>query len=167
MRKLLFNALCIVMASMLCINAQAQKRPITGKVTDSTGAPIPNVSIRLKSSRTGVSTQENGSFQLSASPSDVLLISNVGFETQEVRVGSKDNIVVTMHRGAVALNEGVVTARGIRRSRNSLPYATQQITGGEINKTPSSNFVDNLSGKVAGLQVTASNTMGGSNNVIL
>src|SRR5258708_38906008 len=98
MRKLLFNALCIVMASMLCINAQAQKKPITGKVTDSTGAPIPNVTVRLRSSKGGVSTSENGSFQISAAPSDVLMLSSIGLADQEVRVGNRSNIVIVMGR---------------------------------------------------------------------
>ncbi|MBS1601019.1 MAG: TonB-dependent receptor plug domain-containing protein, partial [Bacteroidetes bacterium] len=167
MRKLLFLASGIVMALSLCFTAHAQKKSITGKVVDSAGAPVPNVSVRLKSTRSGVSTQENGNFQINAASSDVLIFSNVGFESQEVRIGNRDNISVTLKRTTQALNEVVVTALGIRRSRNSLPYATQQISGADINKTPTTNFVDNLSGKVAGLQITTSNTMGGSNNVIL
>ncbi|MBS1660830.1 MAG: SusC/RagA family TonB-linked outer membrane protein [Bacteroidetes bacterium] len=167
MRKHLFHALGIVMAFLLCLDAQAQKRTITGKVIDSAGLPIPNVTVRLKSSKSGVSTQENGSFQISAGSADVLLVSNIGFESQEIRVGGQDNISILLKRSSQALNEVVVTALGIRRTRNATPYATQQITGADINKTPSSNFVDNLSGKIAGLQVTSSNAMGGSNNVIL
>src|SRR5882757_2862644 len=61
----------------------------------------------------------------------------------------------------------VTTALGIKRSRNSLPYATQQVSAAELNRTPNTNFINNLSGKVAGLQVTASNALGGSSNVIL
>jgi outer membrane receptor protein involved in Fe transport len=61
----------------------------------------------------------------------------------------------------------VTTALGIKRSRNSLPYATQQVTAAELNRTPNTNFINNLSGKVAGLQITASNALGGSSNVIL
>jgi TonB-linked SusC/RagA family outer membrane protein len=61
----------------------------------------------------------------------------------------------------------VTTALGIKRSRNSLPYATQQISGAELNRTPNTNFVNNLSGKIAGLQITGSNALGGSSNVIL
>lgn len=167
MRKLLFNALCIVMASMLCINVQAQKKPITGKVTDSTGAPIPNVTVKLKSSKGGVSTNENGSFQISAAPSDVLMLSSIGLADLEIRVGNRDNIIVVMGRNTKALSEVVVTALGIRRTKNSLPYSTQQISGDQVTKTMNTNFVDNMSGKVAGLQITSSNTMGGSNNVIL
>jgi TonB-linked SusC/RagA family outer membrane protein len=167
MRKHLFMALCFVMATLLCLSVHAQKRTITGQVTDSAGTPIPNVTVRLKSSRSGVSTQENGGFRISASPSDILIISNVGFQPEEIRVGGKANIMVVLHSKTEALNEVVVTALGIRRSKNSLPYATQQISGAEINKTPTTNFIDDMSGKVAGLQITASNTMGGSNNVIL
>jgi len=168
MRKLLFNALCLFMAFLLCLNAHAQKRPISGKVTDSAGAPIPNVSVRLKSTRAGVSTQENGRFQITASPSDVLLFSNIGFADMEVRVGNRDNIEIVMSRSMQSLSEvTVTTALGIKRTKNSLPYATQQITGDQVTKTMNTNFVDNMSGKVAGLQITSSNTMGGSNNVIL
>jgi len=61
----------------------------------------------------------------------------------------------------------VTTALGIKRTRNSLPYATQQVSVAELNRTPATNFLNNLSGKVAGLQVTASNALGGSANVIL
>ena len=167
MRKLLTGALCLLMASLLCLNAKSQKRTITGKVVDSSGSPIPNVTVRLKGARGGTSTQENGAFHLSAASSDVLLITNVGFEAQEVRIGNQENLTIVMHRATTALNEVVVTALGIRRTKNSLPYATQQISGDQITKTMNTNFVDNMSGKVAGLSITSSNTMGGSNNVIL
>jgi TonB-linked SusC/RagA family outer membrane protein len=167
MRKLLFHALCIAMSVLLCLDAHSQKRAITGKVTDSTGAPIPNVTVRLQSARGGVSTREDGSFQINAESKDVLLFSAIGFLAQDSRVGNKTNVVIVLSRSANALNEVVVTALGIKRSRNSLPYATQQISGDQVTKTMNTNFIDNMSGKVAGLQITASNTMGGSNNVIL
>jgi TonB-linked SusC/RagA family outer membrane protein len=167
MRKDLYMALCVVIATLLCHTVHAQKKTITGQVTDSSGTPLPNVTVRLKSSKSGVSTQENGGFRISASPSDVLIITNVGFQSEEIRVGDKANIMIVLRSKTEALNEVVVTALGIRRSKNSLPYATQQISGDQVTKTISTNFVDNLSGKVAGLTITSSNTMGGSNNVIL
>lgn len=167
MRNLLISALCLCITALLCTNANAQKRVVSGKVVDSSGTPIPNVTVRLKATRGGVSTTETGAFHISATPTDVLIISNVGFSTQEVEVGSQQEFTVVLHRTSQALNEVVVTALGIRRTRNSLPYATQQISGTDITKTPTTNFVDNLSGKIAGLTITTSNTMGGSNNVIL
>ena len=167
MRRQLISALCLFMASLLYLNANAQKRTVTGKVTDSAGSPIPNVSVRLRSTHAGVNTGTDGTFRISASSSDVLLFTNVGFQAQEIKVGGQDNFVIVLHTSTQALNEVVVTALGIRRTKNSLPYATQQISGDQVTKVPTTNFVDNLSGKVAGLQITSSNTMGGSNNVIL
>ena len=66
-----------------------------------------------------------------------------------------------------ALNEVVVTALGIRRTRNQVPYAAQQVTGDEVNKERTSSFIQNLSGKVSGLELRQSNTLGGSTNVVL
>src|SRR5882757_10038284 len=103
MRKLFLHALYTLMAISLCLDASSQKRAVSGKVTDSTGAPIPNVSVRLRSSRAGVSTREDGTFQISANPSDVLIFSNVGFVTQELRIGGKDNVTITMGRMAQEL----------------------------------------------------------------
>ncbi|HEV2483855.1 MAG TPA: SusC/RagA family TonB-linked outer membrane protein [Puia sp.] len=167
MRRLLISVLCLFVAALLSINTNAQKRVVTGKVVDSTGSPIPNVTVRLKAGRGGVSTAENGTFHLSATPSDVLILSAIGYDAQELRVGDGGDLTIVLHRRGQALNEVVVTALGIRRTKNSLPYATQQIGGDQITKTMNTNFIDNMSGKVAGLQITSSNTMGGSNNVIL
>jgi len=149
------------------MSAYSQKKLVIGKVTDSTGSVIPNVTIRLKSSRAGVSSSEDGSFRIQAAPNDVLIVSNIGYLQQEVKINARDNITIVLGRSNQSLNEVVVTALGIKRTRNSLPYATQQISGAEVTKTLNTNFVDNLSGKVAGLQITSSNTMGGTNNVVL
>ena len=167
MRKTQLGVLFVVLALLLSANAYSQKKVITGKVVDSSGTPIPNVSIHLKSSRGGTTTKDDGSFHISAAPSDVLIFSNISFNPQEVPVGERSDISVVLHGRNQELNQVVVTALGIRRSKNSLPYATQQISGADINKTPTTNFIDDMSGKVSGLQITASNTMGGSNNVVL
>lgn len=65
------------------------------------------------------------------------------------------------------MTEVVVTALGITRNKNVLPYATQTITADEVSKTGNSNFVDGLSGKVAGLQISQTNTIDGSTNIVL
>ncbi len=76
-------------------------------------------------------------------------------------------MVQVSHRSTNLSEVVVTTALGIRRSRNSLPYAAQQITGDDLTKTVTTNAIDNLSGKVAGLEITSSNAMGGSTNVVL
>ena len=68
---------------------------------------------------------------------------------------------------AQTLGEVVVTAFGITRSRGEVPYAAQTVTGDEVAKSRSNNFVQNLSGKVAGLDIKQTNSLGGSTNVIL
>src|ERR1700744_4107509 len=140
MRKLLVSALFVVIASLLCINAYSQKRTVTGKVVDSSGTPVPDVSVRLKAGHSGTSTKNDGSFTLSVSSSDILVFSNVGFDQQEARVGDKADFTIVLLSRNQELNQVVVTALGIKRSKNSLPYATQQISGSEINKTPTTNF---------------------------
>ena len=86
---------------------------------------------------------------------------------KQVPVENKTNLVISVSRASSSLDEVVVTALGIRRSRNSLPYSTQQVSAEELNRVPTTNVVNNLAGKVAGLQITSENAMGGSSNAIL
>jgi len=146
----------------------AQSHPVSGKVTDSSGAPVEGASVTVKGSSSGTVTNNKGAFTINVSANDVLVISSINFTTQEVTPGQQSILLITLERSANKLDEVVVTtALGIRRTRNSLPYATQQVSGDDVNRILNTNFVDNLSGKVAGLQVTSSNTLGGSTNTIL
>jgi len=145
--------------------SQAQDGPISGKITDDKGTPIPFATIKIKGGKNATSADQKGEFQLTATSGSIVLVSAAGYTSQEVKVQGRQLIVALKNRDN--LQEVVVTALGIKRTRNSLPYATQQISGDEVNKTLNTNFVDNLSGKIAGLQITSSNTTGGTNNVIL
>lgn len=163
MRKLFVG----IMALMLfCITAFGQKKEVTGKVTDATGVPLPNASIRENGGKNGVLSNADGAFKIKVKPGSALTISVVGYQQKEVLASGDLNISLVLD--TQNLNEVVVTAMGIRRNRNTLPYSAQQVSGDEINKTAASmNVVSNLSGKVAGLQITQASTMGGSTNVIL
>jgi len=159
-----------VLIALMFLSSQllAQTRIINGKVTDSSGAPVLGASIAIKGASSGTSSNANGTFKISAQPNDVLVISSLNFATQEIKVGNQESVLISLTKSANRLDEVLVTtALGIKRSRNSLPYATQQVSGEDVNKTLNTNFVENLSGKVAGLQITASNTLGGSTNTIL
>jgi len=147
------------------INLLAQDRTITGIVKDSSG-PISYATIKLKGTDRGVSADASGIFSIQAATGKVLQVSAAGYETAEVTVTADSfiNVVLSMRE---ALAEVVVTALGIRRVRNELPYASQQVKGEEIVKTRTNNFVNSLSGKVAGLQVKTNNNLGGSTNIIL
>jgi TonB-linked SusC/RagA family outer membrane protein len=165
MRKKLTLFSLFVLSAFFAI---AQLRSITGKVINERGEAIPSVTIKLKNAKGGTTTDSQGGFSIAAKAGDVLVFSSVNTNSVEVKVGSQTSLSIVLNSTTSQLEEvQVTTALGIRRSKSSLPYATQQVTADELNRTPSTNVVNNLSGKIAGLQVTASNTLGGSTNVVL
>ncbi|MGN6166381.1 MAG: SusC/RagA family TonB-linked outer membrane protein [Flavisolibacter sp.] len=146
--------------------AYAQNRTVTGRVTDAQGKAVPFASISLKGTTTGVAADENGNFSIQAPPNATLVFSAAGFTNSEVNIGTQTSVTATLTSQS-NLSEVVVTALGIRRSRNTLPYAAQQVTSEEVTKTRTDNFANSLSGKVAGLQIKTNNNLGGSTNIIL
>lgn len=159
--------LCVgIMALMLfCITAFGQTTEVTGKVTDSTGIPLPNATVREKGSKNGVSSKADGTFRIKVKNGAALTISVVGYVAKDVLASGNLNVMLT--NDTQNLNEVVVTALGIRRNKNTLPYAAQQVAGDDVSRTRSSNFVNQLSGQVAGLQITQTNSLGGSTNAII
>ncbi len=164
MRKFLTLFAVLVLCSLL---AFPQTKLVTGKVTDQQGQPVPFASIRVKGSKQGVSADADGNFSIRVNPSETLIISGTGITQQEVAVGGSSFLNVQVQRQSTSMTEVVVTALGIRRSRNQLPYSVQQVAGDDVSKQRTGNFVANLEGKVAGLQINQANTLGGSTNVIL
>ena len=144
-----------------------QNRAITGRVLDDAGQPVSSASVLIKGTTTGASANANGDFTINAKTGDVLVISAVGIPSQEVKVTSGSALAVSLTRQNANLSEVVVTALGIRRNRNQVSYAAQQVTGEEVSKSRSNNFVSSLSGKVSGLEIRQTNTLGGSTNVVL
>jgi TonB-linked SusC/RagA family outer membrane protein len=164
MRKTLALLAFLLCSTTLVI---AQTRTISGKVTDENGAAVDGASIVIKGTNTGTAAKPDGSFTISAKTGDVLVISAINFGSQEVPVGSQDAYNVKLQRGTNVINEVVVTALGIRRTKNQLPYAAQQVGGEEIARTRTNNVASNLSGKVSGLEIRQSNSLGGSTNVVI
>ena len=163
MRKIASLLMALI---VLCLSAIAQTRTISGTVKDANGNPIPFATITQTGTKTGTTADASGNFTLSIPENASLTVSATGFESQTLNpTGSSVNISMT--RSESQLQEVVVTALGITRSKNQLPYAAQKIQGGDVSQTRSSNFLSNLSGKVAGLDIRQNNTMGGSTNVLL
>jgi TonB-linked SusC/RagA family outer membrane protein len=166
------NKLLTLLGAFLLLSSHTLfAQGVTGKVTNSKdGTPLGGASVRIKGTSIGTSTNADGSFSLPISDSvtEVTLeISGIGFGSKDVVAKNGESVTVSLDISEKNLSEVIVTALGITRSRNTLPYAAQQISGSEVNKTVTTNFVDNLSGKIAGLQITSSNTMGGTTNAIL
>ena len=149
---------------------ESQTRTITGSVTSATEGEgvLPGVTVTVKGTTIGTITDLNGKFSLSIPQNTVALIfSYIGMKKQEVPFTGQNEINVVMESDVLGLDEVVVTALGISREKKSLGYSVQEVRGDNISKTKESNFVNSLSGKVSGVQIKQSNTMGGSANILI
>lgn len=151
------------------LSLNAQERIITGTVIgQSDGLPLPGVSVSLKGTTLATQTGPNGRFSIRVTGENpVLVFSYIGYIGQQIPVRSNTTINVSLVGDATQLGEVVVTALGITRSKNELPYAAQQVGSEEIARSRSTNFINTLSGKVAGLDINQGNGLGGSSNVII
>ena len=165
MKKLL---LVWVLMMAVISSSFAQTRQVTGKVTASEdGTALPGVSVSLKGTARGTTTAADGSYKIAVGNADAIVFSFIGYKSQTINVGSQTNINVVLASDASELDEVVVTALGLTRTKNSLPYAAQQVKGEELTRVRNGNAFSALSGKVAGLQITQGNTVGGSTNVVI
>lgn len=132
----------------------AQDITIRGTVADSTGSVMPGVVVRLKGSPRGTITDGNGVFSLpNVKQGDVLIFSLVGYNPQEYTVGTEDNIRIVLQVSAIALDQLVVTALGIKRQEKSLGYAVQKVKGEAMQTVKGVDMATSLTGHVSGLVV--------------
>jgi len=146
----------------------AQTHVVTGTVTDKNdGMPLPGVTVSIKGTTTGAQTNVQGKYSIDAPAGTQLTFSFIGYTTQTLTVsGSTLNVILAPV--STQLGEVVVTgALGISRTRNQQAYAAQQVNGDEVSKQRQTNFIDGLSGKVSGLQISQNNDLGASTNVVL
>ena len=134
--------------------ANAQQRTVTGTVLSDDGTPLPAVSVIIKGKGDGTQTDLNGKFSIAAKPGDMLVISTVGFGTQEIKVGNTSTIMVTLQKGDNKLEEVVVTALGIKKERRALGYSVSDLNSTELMKNKNTNVINSLAGKVPGVNVT-------------
>lgn len=151
-RAMAITALVALMM-MVSVYGHAQTTRITGRVADGTN-PLPGVSILEKGTTNGTTSDAEGKFALSLTSSDaVLVFSFIGYKTQEVPVGNRTQIEVSMEEEITALTEVVVTALGVEREVKSLGYSVQTVDGAEMTKAREPNVMNSLTGKVAGLEI--------------
>jgi TonB-linked SusC/RagA family outer membrane protein len=165
--KLKLNGFLVLLVALMTQITFAQERAVSGVVSDNTGLPLPGVSVLVKGTKTGTQTDFDGKFSIKAAPSQTLTFSYIGMNSQEVKATST-TIKVKLVSAAIELEGAVVTtALGIKREKKSLGYATQEIKGSDIvSGAGSGNFFNELSGKVAGVQIRRNNNFGGSTNIV-
>jgi TonB-linked SusC/RagA family outer membrane protein len=164
MRKLLL----FTFACLFVFQTWAQNRTVTGKVTDEKAVPLPNVTVTVRGTKTGVATGDDGTFRILAAPNATLVFSSIGYAPQEVKVGAQGTISIALQPASQNLTDVVVTALAITKTKRSLGYATQTVKNEDIVDKGDGSLLNALQGKLAGAEITGSSgSAGASTNIIL
>ena len=142
-----------------------QGKVVSGVITDDSGVPLPGATIVVEETNSGASSDFDGNYSINASEGQTLAISFVGYLTQKVVVGASNSYSVSLQQDS--LEEVVVTALGISREKKSLGYSVTQVGGDNINTIKDHNVANALVGKVAGLNITQSGSIGSASRVTI
>lgn len=150
---------------------QPSSRTVQGTVVDSSSLPIPGASVFVKGTTKGTVTDLDGNFTLTV-PGEMLggrlVFSSIGYQEVEMSIGSRRKIDVVLQDAVVELEGTVVTALGIRRDQKALSYNVQEVKAEDVTAVKDANFINSLSGKVAGVTINASSSgVGGASKVVL
>lgn len=158
----------IILSKSNKVNQNAKAIQIKGTVKDALGEPLIGVSVLVKGTSNGTVTDLDGKFSLNVSVGDILEFSYVGYAAQSVTVKNANPLDIVLSEDAQALDEVVVTALGIKREAKALTYNVQEIKAAGITKVKDANFVNSLSGKIAGVTINQSSSgTGGSSRVVM
>ncbi|GGH34620.1 TonB-dependent receptor [Mangrovimonas yunxiaonensis] len=164
--KTKFSGILTLFLAFVVQLSLAQEKTISGTVSDENGLPLPGVNVIVKGTSSGTQTDFDGNYSISANTGDVLAYSFVGYTTKEMTVGASNNISFSMEPDVQAIDEVVITALGIKKEEKAIGYASQQLKSEAIADVPTTNVVNSLSGKVAGVNITQSSGDIGSSSRI-
>ena len=169
--KKLYRCMGLPLAMLLLFTsmALAQNRTVTGTITDENGSGMPGVNVIVKGTSSGTTTDSDGKYSIGVPDGPAtLVVSFIGYSTQEVEVGTRTAIDVKLESDVKQLSEVVVTALGIERNTKALQSSVTQVSGDNFTQARENNMVNGLAGRVAGVNVTkiASGPAGSSRVVI-
>jgi ferric enterobactin receptor len=167
MRTILLTCLT-ALGLLFSASVMGQGKTVTGTITDAnTKETLPGVNVVVKGTTIGAMTDNEGAYSIKASVGQVLQFSSIGYIAQEITVGEDNQINVALTTNYQALNEVVVTALGIKKEKKALGYSVQDIKNDELMKNKSTNVINSLSGKIAGVSVTQSGGSAGAGSSII
>ena len=157
----------LLLFSVLSLQMVVAQKTISGVVSDNEGLPLPGATIVVEGTSTGVTTDFDGNFSITAEEGDTLNISYVGYQSQSIVVGDQDTLNISLELGN-ELEEVVVTSLGIKREAKALGYAVQSVSTEDITDSGANSAIDAMVGKVAGVQITrSSGSVGGGSRIIV
>lgn len=153
---------------LLFCTAFAQTKEVTGRVADATGAPLPGVSILIKGTRTGTTTDASGKFSIQVKDGATLVISGASYAAIEVKATPGTPMSITLSEKKQELTEVVVTALGIRREKKALGYAVATVDKKALELRPDGDVVRLLNGKAPGVDIgNTSGISGSGTNIVI
>ncbi|SFS69878.1 SusC/RagA family TonB-linked outer membrane protein [Lutibacter maritimus] len=150
-----------------CISIYGQEKTVEGTVVSEESGPLPGVNVIIKGSKTGSLTDFDGKYSIKAKIGDILQYSYVGYYTKEIVVGTSNIIDVTLKVESNVLEEVVITAFGQTRQKRSTGYAATIVSAEQLTQVTTNNPFESLSGKIAGVDITAPAQPGASTKVII
>src|SRR4051812_14072689 len=163
-KRILFTLLTLVAFIPVAMAAD----PVTGKVTDDKGNPLPGVTVQVKGKDGGVTTDNKGNFTIEVSePAAILVVSYVGFTSQEVSVSGKKSIDVVMLPESKALGDVVVVGYGKQKKVNLVGAVSAVTVDDKMTSRAVPNISSGLEGMIPGLAVTQNSGMAGNNQTSL
>ncbi|MDR0865064.1 MAG: SusC/RagA family TonB-linked outer membrane protein [Candidatus Symbiothrix sp.] len=170
MKQILFKFSLLALSFFIISNSYAQvnKTQASGIVKDISGEPLIGASVLEKGTGNGSITDLDGAFELSVSPNAILVVTYLGYVSQEIKYTGQKSLQITLAEDTHALDEVVVTALGIKKQAKALGYAVSEVKGDDITAGRDANAITALSGKVAGVDIsTGSGGPSGSTRVII
>ncbi|MGN7783727.1 SusC/RagA family TonB-linked outer membrane protein [Niabella sp. 22666] len=147
-KKLNRNLIAIVST----IDEEKRQIEVTGRVTDTKGDPVPGASVTEKGTSNGVVTNDNGQYKITVGDGAVLVVSAVGFQQQDIIVGTQTEINVALETSVSSLNEVIVIGYGTQRKKD-LTGSVAVVDMKELKAQPAASPLEALQGKAAGVQI--------------
>ncbi|WP_372920243.1 SusC/RagA family TonB-linked outer membrane protein, partial [Salegentibacter sp.] len=158
--------LIVITLFLWSFSSFAQDRTITGTIVDGNDIPVPGASVLIKDSSRGTMSDFDGNFELNVSDGEILVISFLGFLTQEIVIDDRDNYSITLEEDVSQLDEVVVTGYTTER-KSDIAGAITVVDVSEVSQEFSPNILTSLQGRVPGIQVNSGGTPGGNDSQIL
>lgn len=167
MRRILFNPyrkelILTLFTFLFCLSLSAQTKQISGTVVDDLNQPLPGASVKAKSGSGSSSTDVNGKFKLTVQANEqALVVSFVGFNTQEVRIAGQTNVTVKMASDSKMLEDVVVIGYGTQRAE-AVTGSVASIRGEAVRDVPSANISQALQGRLPGVEFSQTSSQPGA-----
>jgi TonB-linked SusC/RagA family outer membrane protein len=168
MYRMFKSSVLLLLGLLLHLAVSAQMRTINGTIlSDEDGKPIPGVTVANRQTKHSTQTNASGAYSIEAEPGQQLVFSFVGFGTRTITVSAdQTSVSARLSRSEKELDQVVVTALGIRRSKRALGYSANDVSGTDLAQTQRDNFVNALAGRVPGVTISGTSGMPGSSTSI-